>query len=173
MLSTFLHLSSRTTVNRQTKPSSTIHSPPPPRIPSSSSSSIPAYLRCQQRVALVHLPKAIQHFGQLRGIYWLHSNLDHWSCVELQWVEDLCLREGKQNFFYTIPLVVDPELKYRLCHWRSEWCTCINIHSSNSYSFVFSIICDCMHIRVYIIWNTSGVLFCVSWLIRLADHEAI
>ena len=51
-----------------------------------------AYLGGEGRVALVDLAQAVQHLGQLRGIDWLHGNLDNGCGVEFQGPEDLSLR---------------------------------------------------------------------------------
>ena len=56
-----------------------------------------AYLGGEGRVALVDLAQAVQHLGQLRGIDWLHSNLDNRCGVELQGPEDLSLRPKIQQ----------------------------------------------------------------------------
>ena len=56
-----------------------------------------AYLGGEGRVALVDLAQAVQHLGQLRGIDWLHGNLDNRRGVELQGTEDLSLRPKIQQ----------------------------------------------------------------------------
>jgi hypothetical protein len=47
--------------------------------------------RAQKRVALVHFPKAVQHFRQLGRVDRLHGNLDHRRRIESQRSENFGL----------------------------------------------------------------------------------
>lgn len=55
------------------------------------------YLGGERRIALVDLAQAIKHFGQLRGVNWLHSNLDNRCGVEFQGSENLSLRSKNRG----------------------------------------------------------------------------
>ena len=55
------------------------------------------YLCCYKWITFVDFSQSIQHFGEFGWINRFHGNLDHWTCVELEWAKDVHLSRDKDQ----------------------------------------------------------------------------